>query len=526
LKIIRTTQVLLSLALAVTLGVAEASGQNNSGKKKPRQASSSSSSASKSRARRVVANSSGEPAPATTDQPTATKAVEPSNESSVKPTVAAAKADEEPAETTGTEASEKPSDKSNEKPGDAKPLPQPAADTKGTHAPNTSISLRDQIDAAPSGPERIRLQLKLVEQLVAADKKTEATTELHAITNADVFDPQGFYNAGNALARLGDFDEAINSYRKAIGQRKGKYSRALNNLGVVLLREGRWDEADDALLSALKLESFHYAEASYNLGRLYSARGESDLAIREWRRALTIDPEHSAAAQALSQAGSEAGIVVRPEASAKGPSLTKNINSVPEHSAKDTVVSGGSGNSPAPPARSPAVAKVLAVDAVSYDFLQRARNLSEHGKLQEAVENYQRVISRSRGYFPPANLELSHVLLRLKRNDEALANLLQVANRDGARYPISYYHLARLYELKGDLILAEESFARAAMAYKTKNNSFLLDLSRVRERRGDFKGALAAMEEYVAAMEQQGLKPSWSDESLSVLRQKASAEPK
>lgn len=508
----------------MTLGVAEASGQNNSGKKKPRQASSSSSSASKSRARRVVANSSGEPAPATTDQPTATKAVEPSNESSVKPTVAAAKADEEPAETTGTEASEKPSDKSNEKPGDAKPLPVPAADTKATNALDAFMLLREQVDATPSGPERIRLQLKLVEQLVAAGKKKEATTELRAITNADVFDPQGFYNAGNALARLGDTDEAINAYRKAIDQRKGKYSRALNNLGVVLLREGRWDEAHDALLSALKLESFHYAEASYNLGRLYSARGESDLAIREWRRALTIDPEHSAAAQALSQAGSEAGIVVRPEASAKGPSLTKNINSVPEHSAGNTVVSGRSGNSPAP--RSPAAAKVLAVDAVSYDFLQRARSLGEHGKLQEAVENYQRVISRSRGYFPPANLELSYVLLRLKRNDEAFANLLQVANRDGARYPISYYHLARLYELKGDLILAEESFARSAVAYKTKNNSILLDLSRVRERRGDFKGALAAMEEYVAAMEQQGLKPSWSDESLSVLRQKASAEPK
>ncbi|HAF21975.1 MAG TPA: hypothetical protein DCK93_03520 [Blastocatellia bacterium] len=522
MKIITTTQVLLSLALAVTLGVAGASGQNNSGKNKPRQASSSSSAASKSRGRRVVANSSGEPAPSTTDQPTAPKAVEPSNESSVKPTVAAAKADEEPAETTGTKATEKPGDKSSEKPGDAKPLPVPAADTKGTNAPNAFISLRDQIDAAPSGPERIRLQLKLAEQLVAADKKTEATTELHAIINTDVFDPQGFYNAGNALARLGDFDEAINAYRKAIGQRKGKYSRALNNLGVVLLREGRWDEAHDALLSALQLESFHYAEASYNLGRLYSARGERDLAIREWRRALTVDPEHSGAAHAL--ASGEAGIVVRTEASAKAPRFTKNINRVPEHRAGNTVVSGRSGTSPA--ARSPAATKVLALDAVSYDFLQRARSLGEHGKLQEAVENYQRVIARSGGYFPPANLELSYVLINLKRNDEALANLLQVANRDGARYPVSYYYLARLYELKGDLILAEESFARAATAYKTKNNSVLLDLSRVRERRGDFKGALAAMEEYVAAMEQQGLKPSWADESLSVLRKKASGEPK
>ena len=504
----------------MTVGVAGASGQDNSGKKIPQQPSGSSSAASKSRARRVVANSSGEPTPSATDQPNAPDAAEPANESSVKPTVAATRAGQKPTETTGTKGTEKPVPKSSENPGDAKPIPVPAPNTKGNNAPpDTFTSLLEQIDAVPSGPERIRLQLKLAEQLVAADKKTEATTALHAITNADVFDPQGFYNAGNALARLDDFDEAIKAYRKAIDQRKGHYSRALNNLGVVLLREGRWDEAHDALLSALKLESFHYAEASYNLGRLYSARGETDLAIREWRRALTIDPQHSAAAQALSLAGSEAGIVVRPEASAKGSTPTKNTRSLPENSAKDTVVSRGSGNSSVP--RNSPMAKVLAVDAVSYDFLQRARNLSEHGKPQEAVENYRRVISRSRGYFPPANLELSYVLMSLKRNDEALANLQLVANRDGARFPISYYFLARLYELKGDLVLAEESFARVAAAYKTKNKSFLLDLSRVRERRGDFKGALAALEEYVAAMEQQGLKPAWADESLSVLRRKA-----
>jgi tetratricopeptide (TPR) repeat protein len=114
----------------------------------------------------------------------------------------------------------------------------------------------------------------------------------------------------------------------------------------------------------------------------------------------------------------------------------------------------------------------------------------------------------------------------LKRNDEAFANLLQVANRDGDSYPITYFHLARLYEAKGNLNEAEELFSKAVIAYKTKNSSFLLDLSRVRERRGNFKGALEAMEEYVTRMEQQGLKPSWADESLSALRLKATSEPK
>jgi tetratricopeptide (TPR) repeat protein len=384
--------------------------------------------------------------------------------------------------------------------------------------------LRDQIDATPNGSERVHLQLKLAEQLVAAGKKTEAINELRAIINANVFNPQVLYNAGNALARLGDPDEAINAYRKAIEQRKGNYSRALNNLGVILLRQGRWDEAHDALLSALKMESFRYAEASYNLGRLYSARGESDLAAREWRRTLTIDPAHQAAAQALSLV--EPGrIVVRPEASAKAPKPpTTDTTRMPGLSAGISEASARLGkSSPSPNSASP---KVLSLDPISYEYLQRARNLRERGKHREAIDNYLRVLSRSHGYFPPANLELSYALLALNRTDEAFANLLLVANRDGARYPMTYYNLARLYELKGNFTEAEESFAKAVLAYKTRNISFLLDLSRVRERRGNFKGALEAMEEYVTRMEQQGLKPSWADESLSALRLKATSEPK
>ena len=504
MRIITTIPVFLALALGATLSVAGTSAQKKSGKKKPTQVSNSSPAAGKLRARRVGAKPTGEQAPPPSDPPPVSNIAKSPNENSIKSAAAKTKAGEAPDKPADTNASKGPGDRSGERPAEAEALPA-AADPKGTNAsPDSLISLRDQIEARPSGSERVRLQLKLAELLVAAGKKTEATKELRAIINADVFDPQGLYNTGNALARLGDSDDAISAYRKAIDQRKGNYSRALNNLGVILLRQGRWVEAYDALSSALKFENFRYAEASYNLGRLYSARGESDLAIREWRRTLRIDPAHKAAAQALSLGASQAAIVVSPRASGR-----------PEPPIK---------KSPASP--NPATAKPLELDPVSYDFLQRARNLSELGKHREAIENYQRVLSRSHGYFPPANLELSYALLALKRTDEAFANLLQVANRDGARYPMTYYYLARLYELKGNLTEAEESYLKAAMAYKTKNISFLLDLSRVRERRGNFKGALAAMEEYVTAMEQQGLKPSWSDESLAALRRKATSEPK
>jgi tetratricopeptide (TPR) repeat protein len=486
------TRILMATALGAIVMVGGAFAQKTSTRKKnsPR---SKPSPVSKTRGKRVIAVPVGE-AKLPAEQPTKTKPVETISKSPVKPVVEPA--DKSAAKLTeATVAPGKPSDK--------------ATDTKTNQAPNDAVSLRDQVDATASGPERIRLQLKLVDQLVAAGKKPEAIAELHLITSTDAFDPQGLYNTGNALARFGDSDEAINAYRKAIDQRKGKYSRALNNLGVVLLREGRWPEAYEAFLSALKLENFHYAEASYNLGRLYAARGEPDLASREWRRALKVDPGHTAAAQALSRAGTEGRINVESPATKVG-SVTIDNNEALARSAEGNIGSH----------RAEWTSKALTVDAVSYGFLQRARMAFESGNPEQAVENYQRLISRMGGYFPPANLELSFALISLKRNDEAMANLLRVANRDGARYPISYYFLGRLYELKGDLKLAEESFARAVTAYPGKNGQFLLDLSRVRERQGDFKGALTAMEEYVALMEQQGRKPGWSDERLTALRQK------
>jgi tetratricopeptide (TPR) repeat protein len=317
----------------------------------------------------------------------------------------------------------------------------------------------------------------------------------------DPIDPIGLYNLGNTYARAGNNEAAIAAYRKAIEQRNGHYSRALNNLGVVLLRAGRWDEAQEALQSALRLENFRYAEASYNLGRVYSARGQHDLASREWRRALAINPQHDAAKQALANALANVGNEERIVVTSSQPVMV--------HKSAATIKTLGPS--------APSAAKSFQLDQASFDLLQQARSAAERGKMTEAVDNFRRVLSRQNGYFPPANLELSYALLRLNRYDEALANLLEVSKRDGARYPITYFHVARLYERNGELKRAEAAFAQAA----TTNNQFLLDLSRVREKLGDYKGSLEAMERYLKLMEDQGQKPVWSDERLAELRTKA-----
>lgn len=167
--------------------------------------------------------------------------------------------------------------------------------------------LRSQILDAKTEVERIRLQRTLVDYLIALGRPGEAATELRSMLNAENLDAASYYNIGNGLARLGEQEQAITAYRKAVDARQGNYPRALNNLGVVLLDLGRLDDAFDAFVMAIKQQSFRYPEASYNLGKLYAIRGEADLAISEWTRALTVQSDHVEAAVALARAYAATG---------------------------------------------------------------------------------------------------------------------------------------------------------------------------------------------------------------------------
>src|SRR4051812_22614153 len=99
----------------------------------------------------------------------------------------------------------------------------PVTAGKGTDRLST---LRAQIKSAKTDAERMRLQRTLVDYLVALNKKDDAVNELRAMLREERVDPVAFYNIGNALARLGESDAAIESYRKAIKQRNGNYSHA------------------------------------------------------------------------------------------------------------------------------------------------------------------------------------------------------------------------------------------------------------------------------------------------------------
>ena len=425
-------------------------------------------------------------------------------------------------------------------PPDARPASAPERGAAKSRSEEAELErLRAEIKDAPPGALRARLQRALVDHLVALKREPEALDALRLMIHEDRYDPPFFFNTGNALARLGDASAAEDAYRKAISQRRGNYSRALNNLGVILIRQGHWDEARQTLSAALMQENYTYAEASYNLGRLHLLRGEADLAIREWLRTLRLEPAHAEAAAALARAYTEDGDIERginvldnfvARSTRTGAGVPREIAEARRelvaaaNTTEDTPAANPKTGSARDDARRGAKSGAHEVDRATYELLRAARAERESGSAEEAVERYRGLLARHPGgYFPPANLELGIALINLKRDEEAIAALLPLTQKDAARFPVAHYHLGRLFERQGHLARAADSFQRAAELYGDTNPQVLVELSRLREKAGDHAGALSAMNDYAAALGRQGTIPAWVAERQLKLKQKAVA---
>src|SRR5256714_2988518 len=306
------------------------------------------------------------------------------------------------------------------------------------------------------------------------------------------FDPPFFYNTGNALARLGESDAAVEAYRKAVAQRHGNYSRAQHNLGVVLTRLGRWDEAEEALKAALRLENYTCAEASYNLGRLDALRGEAGLASAEWQRTLRLKPDHADAAIALARTLAEDGdpeqglavldsfnarmnksgsVAPREVAVTRGEIVAATNVAADAVHEKSSAYSGGTKplagvrgeggvagergasknmaeergaaverNSVAVlrEARAPAKPlRPLVVGKQAYSLLMSARAARAEDRAGAAVALYRRAIEANGGYLPPPRIQIRHTPAGGRRNPGAAPLPPTLLARGGARHPVT-----------------------------------------------------------------------------------------
>ena len=104
-------------------------------------------------------------------------------------------------------------------------------------------------------------------------------------------------NLGIALANKGQINEAISQYHEAL-RLKPDYDLAYNNLGNALVRKGQIDEAIRQFQEALRLEPDR-AEAHNNLGTAFYQQGRVGEAIHEFQEALRLKPDYAEARKNL-----------------------------------------------------------------------------------------------------------------------------------------------------------------------------------------------------------------------------------
>ncbi len=117
--------------------------------------------------------------------------------------------------------------------------------------------------------------------------------------------PQAHNNLGNALQEMGQLDEAIAAYRKAISHAP-ELADAHYNLGNALLAKGQVDEAIAAYRQAIALRP-GYCEARNNLGNALKEKGQPEDAVAAYREVIALRPNFAAAHNNLGNALKDLG---------------------------------------------------------------------------------------------------------------------------------------------------------------------------------------------------------------------------
>lgn len=101
---------------------------------------------------------------------------------------------------------------------------------------------------------------------------------------------EAYNNLGGAYEKLGKFNEAIDSYNRALSNLMYQTpEKAYNNLGWLYYRLGRYDDAIDAYKDALRRVNNFY-RSYYGLALCYNAEGRYGDAAGAIARAIELDP--------------------------------------------------------------------------------------------------------------------------------------------------------------------------------------------------------------------------------------------
>ncbi|MCA9571583.1 MAG: tetratricopeptide repeat protein, partial [Myxococcales bacterium] len=124
------------------------------------------------------------------------------------------------------------------------------------------------------------------------------------VLDADPHHTSAHYLRAEALRDVGAIEDAEDAYRAVI-QRDPHHSASFSGLGAVLFDQVRFDEARTACLRALRADDGN-PEAYYWRAMLRERRSDFRGALRDYRRAYTLDPERFPMPETLDDATVEA----------------------------------------------------------------------------------------------------------------------------------------------------------------------------------------------------------------------------
>ncbi len=104
---------------------------------------------------------------------------------------------------------------------------------------------------------------------------------------------EAYFNRENAHRKIGQLDQAISDYTKAI-EFKPNYAEAYYNRGNAYAKKDLWDQAITEYSKAIEINE-NYVEAYTNRGSIYSMKHQFDQALLNFERAIEIDPQYAIA---------------------------------------------------------------------------------------------------------------------------------------------------------------------------------------------------------------------------------------
>jgi tetratricopeptide (TPR) repeat protein len=163
------------------------------------------------------------------------------------------------------------------------------------------VSLPDDIESASEKPETVDQGtdhdslieiLNRAHALKAAGDNELALEAYQKVTAADPQNIEAWYEAGNVMARLKRYNEALTHYDIVLNL-DPEYIKAWYNLGNVFKDLERYDEALIAYNRALTIEP-NYHEAWNNRAIALRRQEKFDEAILSYQQAINLAPEHQA----------------------------------------------------------------------------------------------------------------------------------------------------------------------------------------------------------------------------------------